>query len=103
MYARNRLRNEVLPVLREIGPEVEATIAETQAELAEESEALERAAAEVLSESGAGRRRARSAATCSRRSTPRSAASRFAASPSEPPDPRCRLGRDRADRRSGDW
>ena len=53
MYARNRLRNEVLPVLREIGPEVEATIAETQAELAEESEALERAAAEVLSESGA--------------------------------------------------
>jgi tRNA(Ile)-lysidine synthase len=53
MYARNRLRNEVLPVLHEIGPEVEATIAETQAELAEESEALERAAAEVLSESGA--------------------------------------------------
>ena len=53
MYARNRLRNEVLPVLREIGPEVEATIAETQAELAEESEALEGAAAEVLSESGA--------------------------------------------------
>jgi tRNA(Ile)-lysidine synthase len=39
MYARNRLRNEVLPVLREIGPEVEATIAETQAELVEESEA----------------------------------------------------------------
>jgi tRNA(Ile)-lysidine synthase len=53
MYARNRLRNEVLPVLREIAPEAEATIAETQAELAEESEALERAAADVLSESGA--------------------------------------------------
>ena len=53
MYARNRLRNEVLPVLREIGPEVEATIAETQEELAEEGEALERVAAEVLSESGA--------------------------------------------------
>jgi tRNA(Ile)-lysidine synthase len=53
LYARNRLRNEVLPVLREIGPEAEATIAETQAELAEESEALERAAADVLSESGA--------------------------------------------------
>jgi tRNA(Ile)-lysidine synthase len=40
-------------VLREIGPQAEATIAETQAELAEESEALERAAAEAVSESGA--------------------------------------------------
>src|SRR5262249_3908314 len=27
-YARNRIRNEVLPVLRELGPEAEATIAE---------------------------------------------------------------------------
>jgi tRNA(Ile)-lysidine synthase len=53
LYARNRIRNEVLPVLREIGPEAEAVIAETQAELAEESEALERAAAEAVSESGA--------------------------------------------------
>jgi tRNA(Ile)-lysidine synthase len=53
LYARNRIRNEVLPVLREIGPEAEATIAETQAELAEESEALERAAAEAVSESDA--------------------------------------------------
>jgi tRNA(Ile)-lysidine synthase len=53
MYARNRIRNEVLPVLREIGPEAEATIAETQAELAEEAEALERLASEALAESGA--------------------------------------------------
>lgn len=53
VYARNRIRNEVLPVLREIGPEGEATIAETQAELAEEGEALEQLAAQVLSESGA--------------------------------------------------
>jgi tRNA(Ile)-lysidine synthase len=53
MYARNRIRNEVLPVLREIGPEADATIAETQAELIEESEALERLAAEALSGSGA--------------------------------------------------
>jgi tRNA(Ile)-lysidine synthase len=53
LYARNRLRNEVLPVLREIEPEAEATIAETQAELAEEGEALEQAAEEALSESGA--------------------------------------------------
>jgi len=52
-YARNRIRNEVLPVLREIGPEAEATIAETQAELAEESETLERLAGEALAESGA--------------------------------------------------
>jgi tRNA(Ile)-lysidine synthase len=53
LYARNRLRNEVLPVLREIGPEAEATIAETQAELAEEHDALERAAGDMISESGA--------------------------------------------------
>jgi tRNA(Ile)-lysidine synthase len=53
LYARNRIRNEILPVLREIGPQAEATIAETQAELAEESEALELAAAEAVSESGA--------------------------------------------------
>lgn len=53
LYARNRIRNEVLPVLREIGPEAEATISETQAELAEEGEALERAASDVLSDSGA--------------------------------------------------
>jgi tRNA(Ile)-lysidine synthase len=53
LYARNRIRNEVLPVLREIGPEAEATIAETQAELAEEDEALERSAADLLAESGA--------------------------------------------------
>jgi tRNA(Ile)-lysidine synthase len=53
MYARNRIRNEVLPVLHEIGPEAEATIAETQAELAEEGALLERLADEALAESGA--------------------------------------------------
>jgi tRNA(Ile)-lysidine synthase len=53
LYARNRIRNEVLPVLREIGPEAEATIAETQAELEEEGEALDRLAAEALAASGA--------------------------------------------------
>jgi tRNA(Ile)-lysidine synthase len=53
LYARNRIRNELLPVLREIGPEADATIAETQAELVEEGEALEAAAAAALSESGA--------------------------------------------------
>jgi tRNA(Ile)-lysidine synthase len=53
LYARNRIRNEVLPVLREIGPEAEGTIAETHAELAEEGEVLDRLADEVLAESGA--------------------------------------------------
>jgi tRNA(Ile)-lysidine synthase len=52
-YARNRIRNEVLPVLHEIGRGTEATIAETQAELIEESELLERLASEALAESGA--------------------------------------------------
>jgi tRNA(Ile)-lysidine synthase len=51
--ARNRIRNEVLPVLGEIGPEVEATIAETQAELAEEGEALDRLAEAAIADSGA--------------------------------------------------
>jgi tRNA(Ile)-lysidine synthase len=52
-YARNRIRNEVLPVLREIGPEAEATMAETQAELIEEGEALEEIASRALAETGA--------------------------------------------------
>lgn len=52
-YARNRIRNEVLPVLREIGPEAEATIADTQAELAEEGEVLDRLADRALESSGA--------------------------------------------------
>jgi tRNA(Ile)-lysidine synthase len=53
LYARNRIRNEVLPVLRELGAQAEATIAETQAELAEESETLERLVEEAMAESGA--------------------------------------------------
>ncbi|MGZ5347390.1 MAG: tRNA lysidine(34) synthetase TilS [Solirubrobacterales bacterium] len=53
VYARNRIRNDVMPVLREIGSAAEATIAETRAELAEEAEALERLAGEALRSSGA--------------------------------------------------
>jgi tRNA(Ile)-lysidine synthase len=53
VFARNRIRNEVLPVLHEIGPEAEATIAETHAELAEEAETLDRLAADAVAESGA--------------------------------------------------
>jgi tRNA(Ile)-lysidine synthase len=52
IYARNRIRNEVLPVLRDLGTEVEATIAETQAELAEEAAALELLAEEALAAAG---------------------------------------------------
>lgn len=39
-YARNRIRNEVLPVLAGVGPEVERNIAATHAELHEEAELL---------------------------------------------------------------
>jgi tRNA(Ile)-lysidine synthase len=53
-YARNRLRDEVLPVLREIGPAVEANIAATHQELAAEAEVLRRVAAEALEVAGAG-------------------------------------------------
>jgi tRNA(Ile)-lysidine synthase len=52
LYARNRIRNEILPVLRELSPAAERVIAETQAELAEESEALEGLAAEALRSAG---------------------------------------------------
>jgi tRNA(Ile)-lysidine synthase len=55
LYARNRIRNEVLPVLREIGSSAEDVIAETRAEVAEEAEALERVASRALAESGADR------------------------------------------------
>jgi tRNA(Ile)-lysidine synthase len=54
VYARNRLRNEVLPVLREVGPSAEDVIAETRAELAEEAEALDELVAETLDRTGAG-------------------------------------------------
>jgi len=53
VYARNRIRSEVLPVLHEIGPAAEATIAETRAELAEEAAVLERLADEALAAAGA--------------------------------------------------
>ncbi|MDP9189728.1 MAG: tRNA lysidine(34) synthetase TilS, partial [Actinomycetota bacterium] len=53
IYARNRIRHQVLPVLGELSPAVEATIAETRAELAEEAETLDRLVAEALAASGA--------------------------------------------------
>ncbi len=53
LYARNRIRAEVLPVLRELAPAAEETIAATWAELTEEAEALEALAAEELDRAGA--------------------------------------------------
>lgn len=53
LFARNRIRNEVLPVLDEIAPATEQTIAETRAELAEDLAALESLAAEALEAAGA--------------------------------------------------
>ncbi len=53
-FRRVRIRQEVLPVLREINSAAEENFASTWAELAEEGEALEALAAEVLDEAGAG-------------------------------------------------
>lgn len=51
-YARNRIRSEILPLLAEIGPEVERNIAETNAELLEEGELIAQLAARAISEAG---------------------------------------------------
>jgi tRNA(Ile)-lysidine synthase len=53
-FARNRIRAEVLPALRQVNPGAERTIAETRMELAEESRLLDRLVAEALAEAGAG-------------------------------------------------
>jgi tRNA(Ile)-lysidine synthase len=53
-FQRVRIRQEVLPVLREINSATEENFASTWAELAEEGEVLEALAAEVLEEAGAG-------------------------------------------------
>ena len=53
-YARNRIRNEVIPRLAEIGPEVERNIAATRAELHEEAELLSELVGERLAAAGAG-------------------------------------------------
>ena len=54
IFARNRIRAEVLPVLREINPAAERNLAETRAELAEESELLEAVVLDALAHAGAG-------------------------------------------------
>lgn len=53
-FARNRIRADVLPALREVNPRIERNLAETRAELAEEARVLERVVAEILVAGGAG-------------------------------------------------
>ena len=53
-FARNRIRAEVLPVLRELSPAAERNVAETRAELEEEAQLLERVVLEALEAAGAG-------------------------------------------------
>ena len=52
--ARNRLRLDVIPALREIHPAVEANVLATAAQLRDEQEVLERAVDEALERAGAG-------------------------------------------------
>jgi tRNA(Ile)-lysidine synthase len=54
IFARNRIRGEVLPVLAELSRAVEQNISETQAELVEEAELLERLVLDALGAAGAG-------------------------------------------------
>lgn len=54
VFARNRIRAEVLPVLRDLNPAAERNVAETRAELAEEAALLERVVLEALEDAGAG-------------------------------------------------
>jgi tRNA(Ile)-lysidine synthase len=51
-FARNRIRNEVLPVLADLSPAAQRNIAETRAELGEEAELLERLVLETLEAAG---------------------------------------------------
>jgi tRNA(Ile)-lysidine synthase len=53
-FARNRIRADVLPALRDLSPAAERNVAETQAELAEEALVLDRVVAELLEAAGAG-------------------------------------------------
>jgi tRNA(Ile)-lysidine synthase len=53
-FARNRVRAEVLPALRELSPAMERNIAETHAELVQEARLLDRVVLEALEAAGAG-------------------------------------------------
>ena len=81
-FARARIRHEVLPVLRDLNPAAEDSIAATRAELAQEGEALEALAAEALAEAGIGTAPPQSRSLRSPTFTPRCAGSRCASTPS---------------------
>lgn len=53
-FARNRIRSEILPVMRELSSAAERNVAETRAEVAEEATLLERVVLEELDSMGAG-------------------------------------------------
>jgi tRNA(Ile)-lysidine synthase len=53
-FARNRIRADVLPVLRDVNPAAERNLAETRAELADEAELLDRVVLDALEAAGAG-------------------------------------------------
>src|SRR3954469_5728312 len=53
-FARNRIRAEILPVMRGLSTAAERNIAETHAELAEEARLLDRVVLEALEAAGAG-------------------------------------------------
>ena len=52
-FARNRIRSEVLPVLRALNPSAVGNLAETRAELAEEAALLDRVVLDALASAGA--------------------------------------------------
>ena len=83
-FARNRIRAEVLPAMRDVNNEAERNIAETRAELAEEARLLDRVVAQALDAAGPGTRRSRSAPTRSRAPSRPCAGSPCGRSPSEP-------------------
>ncbi len=53
-FARNRIRAEVVPVLAELGPELERNVAETQSEIREDQDLIRRLAAEAIEAAAAG-------------------------------------------------
>ena len=92
-FARNRIRAEVLPALRELNPAAERNIAETRAELAEEAALLERVVLEALDAAGAGAGVGRGPGGRDSPTGSRGfAGSRCGRSPSAPPDARSPWG-----------
>ena len=103
-FARNRIRAEVLPVLRELNPAAERNVAETRAELAEEAALLERVVLEALDGRRCRRRRGGDPGRGARRlGARRCAAWPCARSPSAPRAGTVRAGPRARRRRSSAW